>query len=382
DLEYNPGNYPELLKPMLDGSADVVYGSRFAGGRARRVLFFHHHVANRILTTLSNVTTNLNLTDMETGCKVIRGDYFRAVPLQSDGFGFEPEFTAKIARMGLRVYEVPVDYHGRTYAAGKKINWLDGIVALYTIFRYWLFPGLKGMPPGMQALFAMRSATRYNRRLYERIRPFLGERVFEAGAGLGALTEYLQAQPKVLAADADPACAEWLKNAFRNSPNVETVLCDVADAEACAKLASQGWDTVVCVNVLEHIDDDDAALKVFHSMLEPGGRLVLLVPCGRWLFGEMDRAFGHRRRYERGDIASKMAAAGFAVERVFGHNRLASIPWFVNGRVFRRSSLPWMQAKICDLSVPLLRMVDPYLPLPPLSLAAVGRKAPAENGTA
>ena len=135
DLEYDPADYTKLLQPILDGRADVVYGSRFLGG-PHRVLYFWHYVANKALTTLSNVTTNLNLSDMETGYKVFRSEVLRKMILQSKRFGFEPEVTAKIARLGCRVYETPISYSGRSYAEGKKIDWKDGIQALYCILRY------------------------------------------------------------------------------------------------------------------------------------------------------------------------------------------------------------------------------------------------------
>jgi len=138
DLEYDPSDYPLLLKPLLDGRADVVYGSRFLGG-PHRVLFFWHYVANRFLTLLSNVVCNLNLTDMETGYKVFKRSCVENLRLSSERFGIEPELTAKFARRHFRFYETPISYSGRDYSEGKKINWKDGIAALWFIFRYRFF---------------------------------------------------------------------------------------------------------------------------------------------------------------------------------------------------------------------------------------------------
>jgi len=140
DLEYDPNEYPKLLAPILNHSADVVFGSRFMGGQPHRVVYFWHMVGNRFLTTLSNMFTNLNLTDMETGYKMFRREVIQSITLEEDRFGFEPEITAKIAHRGLIIYEVGISYYGRTYAEGKKIGWRDGIRAIYAILKYnlWL----------------------------------------------------------------------------------------------------------------------------------------------------------------------------------------------------------------------------------------------------
>jgi glycosyltransferase involved in cell wall biosynthesis len=145
DLEYNPNDFANVLKPILDGVADVVYGSRFLGG-PHRVLYFWHYVANRGLTLLSNMATDLNLTDMETCYKIFRAEIIQSMILESDRFGFEPEVTAKIARMGCRVYEVPISYYGRTYAEGKKIGWRDGVNALGCIARFAVVDRLLNKP--------------------------------------------------------------------------------------------------------------------------------------------------------------------------------------------------------------------------------------------
>lgn len=139
DLEYDPADYGILLRPILTGKADVVYGSRFAGHGAHRVLYFWHYVGNKFLTILSNIFTDLNLSDMETGYKVFTREALSGIRIHESRFGFEPEITAKISKKRLRIYEVPISYHGRTYEEGKKINWKDGVWALWCIVKYNLF---------------------------------------------------------------------------------------------------------------------------------------------------------------------------------------------------------------------------------------------------
>jgi len=140
DLEYSPDNYPVMLAPLIDGLADCVYGSRFQGDQPKRVLLFYHYLGNKFLTFLSNLLTNVNITDMETGYKAFRCDILKQIKIVSNRFGFEPEVTAKVARLRCRMYEVGISYFGRTYAEGKKITWVDGIKAIFTIIRFRIFP--------------------------------------------------------------------------------------------------------------------------------------------------------------------------------------------------------------------------------------------------
>jgi glycosyltransferase involved in cell wall biosynthesis len=379
DLEYDPANYPSLLAPLLSGQADAVYGSRFAGGRTRRVLLYSHEIGNRILTAFSNLATDFNFTDMSTGAKVFRGDLFRSIPICCDGFGFEPEITAKLSRLDCRLYEVPIDYHGRSYLAGKKVRWKDGLLMALSIIRFRLSDGLKGVDEGLETLQSMRWAHRYNRWVIGRIAPFIGDRVLEAGAGIGNLTAHLLDRELIVAADDNSDYLERLEANFANNPNVQSTALDLENTNELLKLRKHRFDTIVCVNVIEHLKPDEDVLRNFFEILEPGGRAIILAPQGGWLYGSIDRALDHHRRYSPTDMRQKMERAGFEIDEIFGLNRIAPPFWFINGRVLHRTSVPGAQVRFFDRLVPLVKIFDRFLPLPPLSIIAIGRKGQGES---
>ena len=227
DLEYDPMEYPRLLQPILDDYADVVFGSRFSGG-PRRVLFFWHTVANRLLTLLSNMCTNLNLTDMETCYKVFKADVLKRIPIRSDRFGLEPELTAKVAHLRCRVYEVPISYHGRGYAEGKKIGWKDAFSAVWTILQFRFRPDIGREDAGYTTLRRVQVLRRYNAFLWEQLKPFVGQRVLEVGSGTGLLTAYLASRQRVLATELDPEYVALLERTYAGRPNIEVRRLDLS----------------------------------------------------------------------------------------------------------------------------------------------------------
>src|ERR1051326_5664350 len=271
DLEYDPRDYPKIIQPILDGDADVVFGSRFAG-HTRRVMLYWHTVGNSILTWLSNVVTNLNLTDMETGYKPFRRDVIQSIRLQSNRFGFEPEVTAKIARRGYRIYEVPISYRGRDYWEGKKINWKDGLSAIWTIFKYGLFVKGDSEAGGYITLERMGRLSRYNEWIWESIKPWVGNRVLEVGAGTGNMTRVMYGRDLIVATDIEVPYLHVLRNRFGHFPSIRIARLDLNSDDHLA-LRSYEFDTVVCLNVLEHIKDDEAALRNLYDTLVPGDRL-------------------------------------------------------------------------------------------------------------
>jgi glycosyltransferase involved in cell wall biosynthesis len=373
DLEYDPHDYLRLLAPILAGDADVVYGSRFVAREYRRVLYFWHSLGNRALTTLSNLLTDLDLTDMETCYKMARADLWKSIPIRSDRFGIEPEVTAKFAKRGCRIFEVSISYRGRTYEEGKKITWWDGVKALAVMLYYKFVDDLYDEKCGHAVLHTLSGAHHFNAWMAETIRPWIGNRVLEIGAGMGNLTRRLLPRMEYTATDIDPFYLTYLANTLGSSRRVRVARVNAEVAEDIAALGGR-FDTVVCLNVLEHLQNDVQSLRNIHAALEPDGRACILVPQHPSLFGSLDRAVGHHRRYTREDLRQKLAAAGFTVEALFAFNRISRPAWWWNGKVLKREQLGRLQLKLFDSSLWLWRRLDRFLPWDGTSLIAVVRK--------
>jgi SAM-dependent methyltransferase len=292
DLEYDPADFPALLGPLVDGRADVVFGSRFLTGGAHRVLYYWHSVGNRLLTTASNVATNLNLTDMETCYKAFRREVIQSLDLREDRFGIEPEVTAKIAAGGWRVYEVGVSYHGRTYAEGKKIGWRDGVRALYCIARY--------SGPGR----AVRA------RLDAPARSPLPPPVYPAGWLAELVTPWLGGRVAVVGADAG------LVALLAAAPGAEQPIAAADTDSLIGGLSGDeptGFDCIVVAGSLGQRHRPETDLAALRSVLAPGGRIVAVVPGpGALRLGAPDGA----GRFDRAGLRRALAAAELRPEVV------------------------------------------------------------------
>ncbi len=375
DLEYNPDEYPQLIAPILNGDADVVYGSRFLGG-PRRVLFFRHTMGNRLLTFLSNLCTDLNLTDMETCYKVFRTDIVKRLNLKSDRFGMEPEITAKLAKMGCRIYEIPISYHGREYWEGKKIGWKDGFSAIWTILKYSLSDDDGDADPGYVTLRRLRNARRYNDWVWSMLEPHVGNRVLEVGCGVGNFTHYLRQREYVLATDNNDEYLTVLRTSTEHLDNVDVQGIDWEHADFAA-LRAHEFDTIICLNVLEHIENDRGALETFAAILRPGGRLVLQVPAMSGLYGEIDRAIGHYRRYEVDSLRRLLSQSGFDVAETRYFNLPGVLGWYINAKLLGRKAVPGVQARLVNLLVPLLKLEQKFSPPFGMALIAIGVRSEA-----
>ena len=371
DLEYDPGDYERLLTPILDGRADVVFGSRFTGSE-RKVLYFWHTVGNRALTLLANMFNDMNLTDMETCYKVFTAEALRTLPLEANRFGIEPEVVAKVARNRFRVYEVPINYNGRTYEEGKKITWRDGVAALWFIIKFRFSSNYADA--GKVALDSLEQAPRFNQWMYDCIKPFLGQRIAELGSGRGNLSKLLKQSGTVLLTDNRAEYLDGLSQRWGHLPTVKIAPLDLQDSGDYQALTEFNADTVVCLNVLEHIEDDLFVLQRLAQTLPTGARLAFLVPFNPRLYSNFDRELGHFRRYQKGELEGKMQNAGFTVERQFFFNKAGVLAWWVGNTLCKQRTItPW-QLKMYNFLTPLFRVLDHCLPMAGLSTVVIARK--------
>ena len=373
DLEYDPGEYRRLLRPLLDGHADAVFGSRYLAGGQTRVLPFWHSAINVGLTLLCNMFCNLRLTDMETCYKAFRTDLLKSIPIRSDRFGFEPEITMKCAKRKLRVYEVPISYHGRTHEEGKKIGWKDGVKALGAILRFWLIDDLYIEPYGRGVLNNLTGTPQYVSWMTRLLRPYLGDTVLEVGAGLGTISGRLMSRRlHYVAAEADPLYLHALRNRFLRTPNVSVIRLDPANAADFSR-TGEPFDTVLCLNMLEYLEQPSGAVASLARLLRKDGRLIALTPQGRSLYGPVDVNMRHKRRFQLDELSRLMNENGLEVERVHQLNKAGTPVWWLHGKLLRRKRISKPMLKAFDKTVWLWRLLDPILPWRGLSLVVVAR---------
>jgi glycosyltransferase involved in cell wall biosynthesis len=372
DLEYDPAEYPKVLAPLVANKADVVYGSRFLISGERRVIYYWHSLANHFLTTACNMAADLNLTDMETCYKAFRLSLARSIPIRSNRFGIEPEITIKFAKRQASIYEVPISYYGRTYDEGKKIGMKDAISALWVIVRCYFSRDIY-LDRGAGILDSLAGTRRFNRWMADTIQAWVGNHVLELGAGIGNMTQHLsRGRKSYVASDIDDEHLARLRVRFRGRPNLTSRLCDLTKPADFDDLRGR-FDTVVCLNVVEHVEDDLLALRNIRSALKPGGRAIILVPQDQAVYGSLDKVLGHFRRYSEPQLRSLMEEAGFEWEQALHFNRVTRPGWWFNGRVLKRESFGRVQLRVFDAMVPVWRRMDRLLPWPSVSVIGIGR---------
>jgi len=374
DLEYDPNEYTKVLKPLLEGHADAVFGSRYLAGEQTRILPFWHSMMNKGLTLISNMFCNLNLTDMETCYKVFRTDLLKSIPIRSDRFGFEPEITMKCSKRKFRIYEVPISYHGRTYEEGKKIGWRDGLKALGVIFHFWLIDDLYVEPYGRAFLNNLTGTPQYLSWVANTIRRHLGDSIIEIGAGIGNISGRLMGRRlQYVAAERDPLYLHALRNRFLRTPNVTVTALDASKPAECERWQNS-FETALCLNVLEYADDPASVVRSLAGSLRADGLLIVLVPQGVSLFGSVDRTLGHKRRFSRREVTDLLEAERLSVERIYNFNKIGKPAWWLSSTVLRTKHINKLTLKLFDKSVWFWRRVERILPWNGLSLIVVARK--------
>ena len=378
DLEYHPSDLLKMISLFLEEDADAVFGSRFLSSDFRRVLFFRHSLGNKLITLLTNLVTDLNLSDIETCYKMVRTDMLKSIPWESNRFGIEPEITVKLAKRKARIFEIPIRYSGRTYAEGKKITWKDGVQALGALVKFGISDKIYVADAyGSEILSRLNRAPRFTKWMADTIRPYVGDRVLEIGAGIGNLTANLLPRTEYHASDINPHYLDRLGTLKQSRPYLQVHYTDAAAGET---FPPASFDTVVCLNVVEHIEDDVAALTNIRKSLDKNGRAIILVPNGPGLFGTLDKVLGHIRRYTREHLLDVCRRAGFTVEKVIKFNRLGSPGWWWNGRVLKRATFGLWQIKMLNALVPIVRPIDRFLPFPHLSWIVILHADPQLDG--
>jgi glycosyltransferase involved in cell wall biosynthesis len=371
DLEYHPKDLLRIIRVFIEEEADAVYGSRFAGSEVRRVLFFRHELGNKFLTFLSNLVTNLNLTDMETCYKAVRTELLKSIPIESNDFRLEPELTIKLAKRSARIFEIPINYFGRTYAEGKKINWRDGVRALFAIVKFAVSDRVY-QPDSYESYRRARfwHVPRFSSWIADIIRKYCGNRILEIGSCEGNLALKLLPRDRYVASETNSLYLQMLEALKGERPYLNVSYCNIMETGSFP-LIENGYDTVICLNVLQHVEDDRVAISNIKRVLATGGTAIVMVPQGQWTADDGDQTQSHQSQYGKDSLRRLAETCGFAVKDIFEFNRIGSVAKFINRKIlFQRSFSVW-QLWILNVLTPVFRVIDGFLPFPAVSLIAV-----------
>jgi len=367
DLEYYPDEYGILINKIVEGKADVVYGTRFLG--SHRVFHFYHYLGNLLINLIANFILDANLTDLMTGYKAFKTSTLKKLILQANRFGIEAEITAEIFKRKLRLFEVPISYEGRGYEEGKKIRWMDFFSCVY-----WLIKSMfRGIDIGTETLLRIKLMRNNNNWVYHKMEPFLGKKILELGSGIGTISKYLVSYGReVILTDINKEYLSYLNNRFIGNPFVRIIEIDINNIDE--KFKNEKVDTILGVNVLEHIEKDLELLRNLRQILIKDGRLLLLIPAHNVLFGVFDKNLQHYRRYSKKELIDKLTNAGFSLEKIEYMNFLAAIGWFIEYKIFKRKHMAKIKIQFVDKLIPIIALVEKYIKFPfGLSLIVIAK---------
>lgn len=368
DLEYDPADIAQMLEPLDSGKADVVYGSRFLPIGARRALYFWHTLGNKLLTLGSNMVSNLNLTDMETCYKIFRREALQSLVLEESRFGIEPELTIKAAAAGFAFFEVGISYDGRTYAEGKKIGWRDGFSAARCITSYGYVESMRkrrrrrlakqsNQSELLISLEDLKTADNYYNWIVDQIQPYLNPKVLEIGAGVGTVSRLVASKGHEVFAIEPSASAYRELNKLAQRHIIQRAFNgSLHDLEASL---DADFDSVILINVLEHIDDEVKELNTISRHLKPGGHILIWVPAHELLFSKFDESVGHFRRYSKRRLGILAEMAGLEIVVLKYVNPIGAVGWMVTAKGLRMSPTASLLTGIFDKHVvPVARRIE------------------------
>lgn len=368
DLEYYPDEYEQLIKPIEQGKADVVYGSRFLG--AHRAHLYWHYLGNKTINLITNIVLNTCLTDMMTCYKAFRREALQSLVLKANRFGIEPEMTAEIFKRRYRVYEVPISYNARDYEEGKKIKWTDFFKCCYWLIRAYL----RKDDVGHDTLLKMQVMKNNNTWVYSKLKPYLGDKTLELGSGIGTFSLKLVKDTKeLIVSDIDRQHLDRLGHKFIGNKRVSIKEVDASKVDQC--IDKNSVDTIVTLNMLEHVEDDRAALKGMNKVLAKDGKILMVVPAHKFLYGSLDKQIYHFRRYSKKDLVEKFEESGFEIEKIEYLNFLSVFGWWFNFVLLKRKTMPLSTIAFADKLMPMVASIEKLIKFPfGLSLFCVAKK--------
>ena len=367
DLEYNPKDYPRLIKPFKDPSVKVVYGTREKVARKGIYSNVFFYLGGEFLTWLANLLYGINISDEATGYKLFRREVLKKVNLKAKGFEFCPEVTAKVANLGLDFTEVPISYRPRPFSAGKKIRPIDGLIAIKTLFKHSFLFSSKSSSALTAGLEVTQLARNYNQWVLKKVSPYLKGTILEAGAGIGTFAQLLlkNNHKNLVLGEIDQTYLKQLRRQFGHLSGIKVSKLDISSSRSMSKQKSV--KTILSINTLEHIKDDQQAITNLSGSLTKGGHLIIFVPAFQMLFSHWDRSIGHFRRYSKSDLKTKLKQAGLRPIKSFYVNLPGFFGWGLN-KLFKntpKNKSVQKQILIFDRFIlPWWSKIEDYLNLP------------------